>query len=91
VGFRNRLAVLWSWSWSYLRKDRPIRIIARSDPDTLTGGVEAHEHHVSRDSAAQRRGTPWQQVTCNSGDLPRISRCPSAFTTCRNQGMHEPS
>ena len=40
VGFRNRLAVLWSWSWNYLRKDRPIRIIARSDTDALTGLVE---------------------------------------------------
>jgi NADH:quinone reductase (non-electrogenic) len=41
VGFRNRLAVLWSWSWNYLRKDRPVRIIARSDADNLTDAVEA--------------------------------------------------
>jgi hypothetical protein len=40
AGFRNRLAVLWSWSWNYLRRDRPIRIIARSDTDALTGFVE---------------------------------------------------
>jgi NADH:ubiquinone reductase (H+-translocating) len=41
VGFRNRLAVLCSWSWNYLRKDRPVRIIARSDADTLTDAVES--------------------------------------------------
>lgn len=42
VGFRNRLAVFASWGWNYLRRDRPIRIIARAqgDPiaDELGGG-----------------------------------------------------
>jgi NADH:quinone reductase (non-electrogenic) len=38
VGFRNRLAVLWSWSWYYVRKDRSIRIITRrSVTDVVTG------------------------------------------------------
>ena len=32
--------MLWSWSWNYLRKDRPVRIIARSDADKLTDAIE---------------------------------------------------
>lgn len=36
IGFRNRLAVLWSWAWNYVKKDRAIRIIARSQADPLT-------------------------------------------------------
>lgn len=35
IGFRNRLAVLASWSWDYLRRDRPIRLIVRSDYDPV--------------------------------------------------------
>lgn len=27
IGFRNRLFVLASWAWNYLRSDRPVRII----------------------------------------------------------------
>jgi NADH dehydrogenase len=56
AGFRNRLAVLWSWSWNYLRKDRPIRIIARSDTDALTGFVEGMDtagRQLSRNSDGQ--------------------------------------
>jgi len=30
IGFRNRLAVLTSWMWDYVRVDRPIRIILRA-------------------------------------------------------------
>ena len=41
IGFRNRLAVLWSWSWYYVRKDRAIRIIARSDGDGLAEMVDS--------------------------------------------------
>ena len=33
IGFRNRLAVLGSWGWDYLRHDRPIRSILRSDQE----------------------------------------------------------
>jgi NADH dehydrogenase len=40
IGFRNRLLVLGSWSWNYLHRDRPIRIIAHSEPDALTSAVE---------------------------------------------------
>ena len=35
VGFRNRIAVFALWGWNYLRKDRPIRIIAPAHPDPL--------------------------------------------------------
>src|SRR5262249_19772072 len=40
IGFRNPLAVLNSWDWNYIRKDRSIRIIARSEADTLTDELE---------------------------------------------------
>ena len=40
IGFRNRLAVLASWAWNYIRKDRSIRIIARSEGDPLTEEME---------------------------------------------------
>ena len=29
VGFRNRLAALWSWGWDYVFYDRPVRLITR--------------------------------------------------------------
>lgn len=35
IGFRNRLVVLAEWTWEYLRRDRPIRLITRVDPDPL--------------------------------------------------------
>jgi NADH dehydrogenase len=38
IGFRNRLVVLASWGWDYLRRDRPIRIIARGQRDPLADG-----------------------------------------------------
>jgi len=40
IGFRNRLAVLASWAWDYIRKDRSIRIITRSEADPLTEELE---------------------------------------------------
>lgn len=30
IGFRNRIVVLSSWAWNYLRSDRPVRLIARA-------------------------------------------------------------
>jgi NADH dehydrogenase len=39
VGFRNRFAVFALWGWNYLRKDRPIRIIAPAQMDTLAERV----------------------------------------------------
>jgi NADH:ubiquinone reductase (H+-translocating) len=48
VGYRNRLAVFGSWGWNYLRKDRPIRIITRIEPDAITdelmADVSQHSH-----------------------------------------------
>jgi len=40
IGFRNRAVVLASWSWNYLRRDRPIRLILRSRSDRLTTEVD---------------------------------------------------
>lgn len=34
IGFRNRIAALFSWAWDYLRHDRPIRIILATPPET---------------------------------------------------------
>jgi len=41
IGFRNRAVVLASWAWDYLRRDRPIRLIVRSEPDPITASVES--------------------------------------------------
>ena len=38
IGFRNRVVVLTSWAWDYLRRDRPIRLIIASQPDPLVDG-----------------------------------------------------
>jgi NADH dehydrogenase len=35
VGWRNRVAVLASWAWNYVRKDRPIRIVVRAQRDQI--------------------------------------------------------
>ncbi|MGE5596568.1 MAG: NAD(P)/FAD-dependent oxidoreductase, partial [Hyphomicrobiales bacterium] len=35
IGFRNRIAVLMSWGWNYIRSDRPVRIIARAQDRDL--------------------------------------------------------
>jgi NADH dehydrogenase len=39
IGFRNRLKVVASWAWDYLRHDRPIRLIVRSQDDPVVGGL----------------------------------------------------
>jgi NADH dehydrogenase len=41
VGFRNRLAVFSRWAWTYLRADRPIRLIMRVEPDPVTDELVA--------------------------------------------------
>jgi len=35
IGFRNRIAVLASWAWNYLVRDRPIRLIVRGNTDPV--------------------------------------------------------
>jgi NADH dehydrogenase len=40
IGFRNRAAVLASWGWNYLLRDRPIRLILRSQPDPITAALD---------------------------------------------------
>jgi len=41
IGFRNRVAVLASWAWNYILKDRPIRLITRAQPDPLADEVDS--------------------------------------------------
>jgi NADH:ubiquinone reductase (H+-translocating) len=43
IGFRNRAAVLASWGWDYLRRDRPIRLIVRSRFDPVVAGLMPDE------------------------------------------------
>ena len=43
IGFRNRAAVLASWAWDYLRRDRPIRVIVRSEEDPVASSVDTDE------------------------------------------------
>ena len=35
IGFRNRIAVLASWAWNYIVRDRPIRLIVRGHIDPV--------------------------------------------------------
>jgi NADH dehydrogenase len=52
VGHRNRLVVLGSWSIDYLKRDRPIRVIARADHDELSEGLATRtEHELARPDA----------------------------------------
>lgn len=48
IGFRNRLAVLASWGWDYLRRDRPIRLIVRSDYDPVVAALLAEQAECGR-------------------------------------------
>ena len=43
IGFRNRAAVLASWAWDYVRRDRPIRLILRSEADALADAVDRED------------------------------------------------
>jgi NADH dehydrogenase len=43
IGFRNRAAVLASWAWDYIRRDRPIRLILRSEADPLAETLDAED------------------------------------------------
>jgi NADH dehydrogenase len=41
VGQRNRVIVFGSWTYSYLRRDRPIRVLARADDDPFSDSLAA--------------------------------------------------
>jgi NADH:ubiquinone reductase (H+-translocating) len=41
IGFRNRAVVLASWTWNYLRFDRPIRLILRSEADAVAASLDS--------------------------------------------------
>ena len=43
IGFRNRAAVLASWGWDYIRRDRPIRLIVRSRYDPVVASLVPEE------------------------------------------------
>ena len=43
IGFRNRAAVLASWAWDYVRKDRPIRVIVESERDPMAELLDTEE------------------------------------------------
>ena len=43
IGFRNRAVVLASWAWDYVRRDRPIRVIVRSDADPIAAQVDVED------------------------------------------------
>jgi len=43
IGFRNRAAVLASWGWDYIRRDRPIRLIVRSRYDPVVASLAPEE------------------------------------------------
>ena len=43
IGFRNRAVVLASWAWDYVRRDRPIRLILRSDDDPIASALDPDE------------------------------------------------
>ncbi len=47
IGFRNRAAVLASWAWNYLRRDRPIRLILRSEADPVAAAVDPEDDELS--------------------------------------------
>jgi NADH dehydrogenase len=52
IGFRNRAVVLASWGWNYLRFDRPIRLILRSEADAVAASLEPDSQ--DSDAAAKR-------------------------------------
>ncbi len=47
IGFRNRAAVLASWAWDYIRRDRPIRLILRSEADPVAAAVDPEDEAPS--------------------------------------------
>lgn len=48
VGFRNRVVVFLSWGWNFVRKDRPIRIIARARDDPAAAALGGGEEEDGR-------------------------------------------
>lgn len=52
IGFRNRLIVLTSWAWNYVRSDRPVRIIARAQERDRAHKLPPPELPTSEDGSA---------------------------------------
>ncbi|MGZ4145357.1 MAG: NAD(P)/FAD-dependent oxidoreductase [Actinomycetota bacterium] len=57
IGFHNRLVVLASWGWNYLLRDRPIRLIVRSDPDAVAEDVDPPDVRPARRARKPRGRT----------------------------------
>jgi NADH dehydrogenase len=49
IGFRNRAAVLASWAWDYIRRDRPIRLILRSQADPVAAALDPEDDELLGD------------------------------------------
>jgi NADH dehydrogenase len=43
IGFRNRAVVLASWAWDYVRRDRPLRVIIRSEDDPVAAELHGRK------------------------------------------------
>jgi NADH dehydrogenase len=68
VGFRNRVAVIFSWAWSYVTFNRASRLITRRVPPTLL----AHDDDdVPQPGARQTTGDRSSAVTLNPAATSR--------------------
>ncbi len=52
IGFKNRLQVMWEWTWSYIRFRRGARLIVNKGRRTLLTGDGAAEPPTPRPSRA---------------------------------------
>ncbi len=54
VGLRNRLAIFARWGWTYVKRDRPIRLIMRVEADRTTdelmADLEDRERRIKEES-----------------------------------------
>lgn len=72
VGFRNRVAVIFSWAWSYFTFNRGSRLITRRVPPTLLAPVD------DGDEEAAQPGS--RQSTASIGTLEREKPAAAART-----------
>ncbi|MBP7416701.1 MAG: hypothetical protein KA831_08615, partial [Pyrinomonadaceae bacterium] len=50
IGFRNRLAVMFSWFWAYLTRERSARLIT-GDADEMRDATSFLEARSAKDAA----------------------------------------
>jgi NADH dehydrogenase len=70
VGFRNRLAVIFSWAWSYVTFNRGSRLITRKVPPTLL----AYDYDYDDAPAAGARQTTGDGSTAPTSKPPAEAR-----------------